>query len=739
MNISFVIYSIFTVLLFVYCGIGLTILLCPKKFQNYTIFFAPLVGLAYISAFSWWGIHFFPGGINSFIYPLLLVPAFFLVSAIWIKKEVFQSLVRYPGKDTLWLILVCTVVFIIISLPEIFLLNSPNVLVIGNNDIINYATISKFLVSSSLVNPVPGVDAHILYLIENDNFGAFVAAAVPSAIFSVQTYMMQNTIENLFCIFSLPIIYIIAVEIFRYRPMIAIIASFIVGLNFNLIYILYTGFVGQVLGCGMFLALLSVTLYPILNCREDKEFWDYIPLAAIFLFGVIATYSVFIPLFFVPALGFLGLTVILKKSLKAILLSAKFLLITSVIGFVIAIPLAINKFNELVYFSHSIPAGWPMPVLTPERAVGLAGNDLNWLLIQNAAWNTPPIPLILRIILSLSVIIIIFLSLRDLFRSERKLFYFALIFIGIISIGYLYYSIIGIIAPVYSGDSYKAYKLLTYGLPVILIIFFSYFRNIDIFNSKKKNWLCIVALTLFIAGVLWSGIAMMDMVSQKSYPIKPNIIDLQKINNMQNVSSINIEESGYSDQMWIYYFLFMNKTLYLKYSTYFQKSPLIGDWNLESTHNDILNPGNTSDKIPLNDDYYLVKNDSLQDVRFINGWYEPEYNPHGAFRWTGRDNETPTLGVYSSNLTSMDISLTYVPLIQNNSFSVELDNKNITDCTSSNYCEIKRLVITPGDHTLIFNPKIPPTSPGPADSRTLGYAFIFINITSNTLMSSGAM
>lgn len=745
MNFDYVIFSLLTALLFVYCGVGLTFLLCPKKFENYTLFLSPFVGLAYISYFTWWGIHYVPGGINAFIYALLLIPVLFLVAAVWLKKEIFYQSIRYPRKETLWLVLLCSAIFIVLSFPEIVILNSANVLVIGNNDIINYATISKFLVSSSLVNPVSGVDANILVLIENNNFGAIVAAAVPSSTFSIQTYMLQNSIENLFFVFSLPIIYIIAIEIFRYRPTIALIVVFLVGLNYHLIYILYVGFIGQVLGCAIFYALLLVTLYPLLNCKQDKEFWDYIPLASVLLFGLVATYSPFIPLFFIPLFGFLVLTVIMKKNLKTNITSVKFLIITSIIGIIIAIQLAINRLKEVINFSQPITAGWYVPIVSPEQILGLVGNDVGWFpTAQNAANYSTPLPFFVRFLLSIIVIYILFISLKKLFQSDRSLFYFGIVFLAVIFCGYVYFSALELASPTFTGNGYKAYKLLTYSIPLIILFFLAYFRDIDLVNIRGKNWQYVLVIVLLIAGNIWSSTAMMDMVYQKSYPIKSNIIDLQKINNIQNVSSINVEESRYSDQMWIYYFLFMNKTLHLKTTTYFQKSPLIGEWTLKSNHMDILNLGNLDKKIQINNDYYLVKNDSSIDIFFLkDGWYIPEYyDPEhyekGAFRWSGNNNTSPSLGVKVANLTTLDLDLYYYSLQQNNSFSVELDDTKITDCIDKNVCEIKQLTLTPGSHVLKFEPKLPPTSPGSADPRTLSYAFIYVNMTSNMSTSSGA-
>lgn len=737
MNFDFILYSFLIALLFVYCGIGLTLFICPKKFENYILFFSPFVGLAYLGLFTWWGIHLVSGGINAFIYPLLILPAFFLLLALFTRKDQLLPIFWVLRTETLFLIILCIIIYLIISLPNIVLLNNLNVLVVGNNDIINYATISKFLTRSSLINPVPGVDAHILYLIENNNFGAFIAAAVPSSFFAIQTYMLENIIENLFFIFSLPIIYLIAVEIFTYKSQVAFIATLLIGVNIHLIYILYTGFVGQVIGCSIFLALLLVTLYPLLSYEQNHNFHSFIPLASVLMFGMIMTYSPLILLFFVPILLYLIIVMSSKKSAEFIWNPLKFLIITTIISFAIAPTLFIDRLQELTYFAQSIAAGWPMPPITPEQIVGLVGNDVGWFPIQNAVWSPPLIPVIFLLLVSFLVLFVFFLSLKKLSKDQRLLFFFAMAFLLIIFMVYIYYIIIDYISPTFTGEYYKAYKLLTYGIPMVIIIFLSYFKDLNLFKCKDKCRYCMIFLVVLVLGNIWSGAAMMDMVSQKSYPIKASVIDLQRLNEMQNISSLNIEERSYSDQMWIYYFLFMNHTIHLQYTTYFQKSPLTGEWTLKTRNEDILNLENLEEIIPLNDDYYLVKNGSSSfRVDFKEGWYETESWGNSIFRWSSYKNQSPVVGIYSpSKKVSIDLDLTYKPLIADNSFAVYLNDKKITECTNEHFCELNRVIIYPGIHNLTFEPRFPPISPGPEDPRTLGYVFIYINMTSNTSTS----
>ncbi len=151
-------------------------------------------------------------------------------------------------------------------------------------------------------------------------------------------------------------------------------------------------------------------------------------------------------------------------------------------------------------------------------------------------------------------------------------------------------------------------------MPLILISCLYWFRGTSFSSLAKGNKVQILSISLLlflVIGNIWTSSFLVYAASQDSIIVEQEMIDLQKINSMTNVTSINIVDQRNWNQMWAYYFLFVNKTIYLKYRTYYLSSPQSGEWTLQNTYPDnVLNFTNSNDIIEINHVYYLMKNDS---------------------------------------------------------------------------------------------------------------------------------
>ncbi len=214
--------------------------------------------------------------------------------------------------------------------------------------------------------------------------------------------------------------------------------------------------------------------------------------------------------------------------------------------------------------------------------------------------------------------------------------------------------------------------------------------------------------------------------------VSEDVIDLGKIDNFDNVTSINIQESTHWNQMWIFYFLFDKYKLYLKYPSYYAASSQIGEWTLQGKKSDILSLLNftkSSDIIPINRIYSLEKNSSC-NISFYNGWYDIESNQNTLSRWSGEKNDTPSIEIGCNNEESINVKLNFSPLNPENNLSILKDGKKIMTCPNK-YCEINNINLTKGKHILSFDAKLSPQQPGNGDTRYLGYAFSKIVISKN--------
>ena len=200
---DFILVSIFLVLLYVYFGLGITLLVCPQKIEKYSLYLSPLVGLSFISYLSWLFIEFFHWGANEFSKYLLIPPFIFIILAYYFKKSQLREILWPFKKASLPILIICLIIFMGISSPY-FAKNVAleNVMTLGNNDIAEYSTISKYLLNPVNFSSSDIVFEHFNYVIEYNNFGAFISTAIPSSLLNIDPYKLQNLVGYLFYIFS---------------------------------------------------------------------------------------------------------------------------------------------------------------------------------------------------------------------------------------------------------------------------------------------------------------------------------------------------------------------------------------------------------------------------------------------------------------------------------------------------------------------------------------------------------
>jgi|GEM_PF-7102126 hypothetical protein len=610
---EFILYTLLIAFLYIFSGIGLIFLLSPKILEKYSLYLSPFVGLAYLSYCSWFFFEYSSWGTNDYAGLLLIPPLIFLILAVAIKKDRIHSIFFPFKKENLPLIFLCIIIFLAISFPYYSKVEGiSNTITLGNGDIGDYAATSKYLMlSSNLHSSIPfvsGVTPRFSEMLQTYYFSAFLSTAIPSSILSLQSYQIQNLTIFLFFVFSLPIIFLIGIEIFNYSKKIALIIILLIGINIHLLFIMYDGFLAQIIGMGFFLGLIVTTFYPILKYNKFSEIIIFLPMNVLFCFGLIMSYSVLTPLFLIPAILFIGTYFIQSRSKPFLVQSTGYLLLTFFITFLIS-PFSFSTRAISLITLNDVAAGWNLPVLTPDWIFGMIVNNFFSLQQQE--------PIILRILLSLPLVLLVIFSFYYLFKNERKLFYLFGSYFSFVTIFYCYLVVKEFLSPDFTGEGYKAYKLISYFIPIIVLAGLFYFKDFH-FEFLSKNFRKKIPFLFLLLLIIWNiGVAFVFISESPNRfePIPENTIDLQNISRFENVTSINVLEPPEWNQMWIYYFLFDKKIVHLKYSSYYPASPLVGQWTLINTKNQSINSisnlSNPSDKIIINSDYYLERGDHI--------------------------------------------------------------------------------------------------------------------------------
>lgn len=730
-------YSLLLIGLYVYSGLGLTLLICPAVFRKYRLFLSPIVGYCYLTLAAWWCYRFDLPGTDMYA-PALLVPPFFLLyyALVRRRKKGEEETSRLLSLELSAALAVGVVGFLMISAPLIKTTSELTSMSLGNNDIGNYSAVSRYFKSfaRSDVTGYLGQDERNKWLADEAVSGAYVSTAIAGSLFALETYQVQNMNTHVFFLFSILVFYALAREIFKYNHYPALGITALYGLNPIIYFTAYQVFEAQMLATALALCLILINVKAINDCRSFRDYYAYVPLAVLLNWGVIITYPHMFPFVYVPIVVYLSLICFFAKSSKTSINWALFL----VVSLIAALALAPSRAPSLVsyfFLMANVDAGFFVATLSPECWYGITFCRLDGL----------PKALPLRLVLSVPLILIFAFGFVSAYRKDKKVFLLAAAATLPILAGYLLLSFLDRQAD-FMGEhdligGYKSYKLLSFFLPLILLGLSVAFRDVELPPKTRAGSVLGVILIVLVGCSAVSAYAGVKLMTESHRTVGKSLYDLKRIESNSRVQSINIFDSDWWDVMWEANFL-LRKKLYFRVGTYYPSSSLDGDWNLRAINSAAFRSDDNLltiigfekdddvETIPVNESYVLEKVGAhgLLTVQFGEGWYESE----GDHRWTGRKS-APAILILKCAVGNrvVDLHLKYRPMDSRNSFSVYLNENKIGDCAGQD-CVIKGQVLK-YKNILEFKSSLPPVLPGTIipgndDQRTLSYAFSAIEI-----------
>ena len=394
--------------------------------------------------------------------------------------------------------------------------------------------------------------------------------------------------------------------------------------------------------------------------------------------------------------------------------------------------LSIHRFKALInyfFIMKDAEAGWSVTFIAPSEI-------FTGFKEKNNVYE-----ILVTVILSILVIALIYIGFTQARKTNVRLFILGC------SLALTSYAgcIILSLAPLTSGASlggYKAYKLISFFLPQVLISCLLFFQKLPFnFRLKEAKFLTVLCIVVVIGNYNLTAEAI-----KKHGSVTQSLIDLQKIENDTGIKSINLLDEDVWKIPWQSYFL-ARKDLYLTNPVHYANpsgSNLNGEWDLISSER-AKNPGraavpnilkvkdftpnpSTSTKI-INSSYRLEKANNYLWASFGKGWY----NDEKTLIWNGRESNSSGITINSPvNNLSVDVKLLYSPQKSANHLSIYLNQKKVADCPDNKFCHIQKLVLNNGKNNLEFKASLMPSPPGYWDARTLSYAFSSIEITPST-------
>jgi hypothetical protein len=715
--VQYIFYSVLFALLYVFLGLGLTLLVLPERLRKYALVLSPLVGFCYLTLAGSMCYGLDLKGTDSYAPFILAPPAALLFYSLAVRRYGWQW-IRFTDSDLSVPLVIGSVSFLVISIPMITGPTGVTAMSLTNNDIVLYATVSRYLKEFArteqidfLVRAGPG------YLFKFV-FGAPLSTAVPSSLFSIEPYKLQNVAVHVFFCLSIPVVHSTAREVFRYGRLAAAGVTLLYGLSPLTYYTAYQGFQPQIIATALTVCLLFVHCTALeLKASGLRAFRGYLAVAALLTWGILVTYAHMLPLVYLILLCCWIPFAISPESRRSALRWGVLLAAGALVSCVIS-PSRAVALIEFMMYRASGQAGWHVPLLSPGSVLGFTLDQPD-LRLQTG---------LLGVSVLIFCVFLIAFGLMDAFRKDLRLFALAILILAALAAGYLALAYPG--EPEDAWGGYKSYKLISFFLPLFLLSSLVALRNLE-FRRTQIRVLPMLALLVLTAGNGISSYHVVKWMSNSPKVLSDDVADLQRLEANDVIESINIMESNWWDTMWRAYFL-MRKKLFFQIDTHWGATPLDGQWNLKvgkESRSDILRIGgfDSVETISVNPTYILEKADSPRTLqaRIGTGWHEQE----STHRWTGAESNRSSILLHSAlDRLPVELAATYWPLDPNNRLFVYLNGALVSRCPDNKSCRIGVMVLSKGENVLEFGSSLPPSFPGSGDQRRLGYAFKSIEI-----------
>jgi len=184
-----------------------------------------------------------------------------------------------------------------------------------------------------------------------------------------------------------------------------------------------------------------------------------------------------------------------------------------------------------------------------------------------------------------------------------------------------------------TNDTYNAFKIFGVFHPLLLAAACAWI------SLGRRRGLAVVAalgLAAGVAAIHWAGAApLRAAIERPVLVVDREIPDLRKIEAMEDVSAVNMVLQPFWARLWANGFL-LRKPQYFATYTYEMRRPtaLRGDWDLRDRSIEVnTGPG---DFRPLNGRFYLIRRASPRfiDVALAENWHDPERDHNTHWSWS---------------------------------------------------------------------------------------------------------
>jgi hypothetical protein len=724
-------YSLLIFLIYYFFGIGLTLWITPASKREYILLICPWIGYSYITIAAWISYSHELAVADTYG-PWLVVPpiVFGYLGLRRLKKDNYRLSECFCSKNNFVLIAVL-IGFLVPSICLIFNPNQPTTMSAGNNDIVNYASMARYL-KEFLRSAGEGFigqcgqsqDWDLRRMLDAAYFGTAAVTAVCSSLLKCMPHQIQSLNVNISLGMSVLSIFLLAKSGLGFSHRLSMAVAIFYCLNPVIHFIAIQGFYSQVTAIGLMLLLFWIQLSSIMEVKTIRALASEMPLFCLVLWALFASYSPMIPFTCGLLIAQAVVMAVLERKIRNLYIALA-LGLSAFIFCIIVNPGRILEMVKLLQMLRTDTGGWFMPLLWPDSLIGLIGKSF-WMQGSSLAVHG---------ILSIPIVFLLLMCMLRAFKRKRY---------EIVSIGIIAALIYGGALFLARGDAqdgiwggYRSFKLLIFYSPLFLILLMSVFTLFDLFRKWVQTLLVLACGGALAINILFAqSIYLRNMLEAKSVDI--GYMNLLAIDGDIRYRSVNILGSYWWDLAWKSYFL-MHKRQYFETFTGAGRvqSPLFGEWDLENTGNaevvEVVSTGN--DIVQINPGLRLkrAEEDRIK-ITMGKGFYQSE----GSHYWTGEDGKEFEIALDNPCLRAIvDIHIECHPFMKGNRLSIALNGRSLEQGFSGSTFEARDVELKKGINTLSFISEMKPERLGPGDDRLVTYYLNKIKLVRKNVAADG--
>lgn len=711
-----------------YWGVGLAVVVMPRRWRQFWPILAPSAGLTLQSLAVWAGAHANLAGSNSYAWWSELIPAALLVPALWQRepRRLRSDLARLGG---LWLAV--TAVLVLIVTPFARAADFLTTISLGSCDAADYAAGARVLMEFARsdrtgmlglteVVSVMSIDNFFDFWLSLNHFTPSALIALNASILGRETYEITGLLTAVLLVLSMPIVFWLARTVFHYRARASVWIALVYGLSPVTWYAVFQVAPAQLLGAQA-IALITwagVALWRSgLGWRRGLQISGALAIGYVLLLG---SYNFMLLVCLVPAgVYVLGIASWTNRWRKLLRWTLSMLLPLVIAGLVMWERVVWLPERLLLFRTNDF--GWRIPVLTPEGWLGMVhGPTLDGFV--------PWIRTSLAIIVVAALAVTFYQTAR---KSQAERFLVACLSVPALA-GYSYLGLSGYLLD--NNGSYDAYKMLSVFYPGILAAA-CYWLTLQRRDGSAMMALRAAMIVVVSGFTLNAAYAFSVRLSNAPLMVTPPLAQLSELEARPEVTSINMLIPDVWSRLWANAFL-LRKPQFFESDTYEgrRKTPLRGEWDLNG---DLIEVVHASGSVIATGRYFFLA--STQDPFFLrarvaDGWYNLEHSARNGDRWRWTRSVVTTVIANPHSyplLTTWHIQ--HVSSLEDRELQMSLAGKPISQAASKlgkapRDIVIPDVLIPPGETSVQFSTSSSLTVAG---NRELGFRVHGVRIEVN--------